>query len=415
MNYYKHLTKENRNDIELGINEHFSFTKISRMIDKDRTTIAKEIKRNRIKHIPKNPYGRNINHCKYKFKCGKSTCDEKKYCYYEEICPRLLKPPYVCNKCYDSRNCKKNRYYYFADKAHEKYLLTLSESRQGINISEYELAMIDKKISPLLKNNKLPINHVYSNNRDILPFSKVTFYNYINKNVFTVRNIDLPRKVRYKVRASCEVQTSPKKDKSFRINRTYTDYQKYITAHPNVNIVQMDTVEGAKGGKVFLTLLLVKTNLMLIYLMDYKTTQCVKEKFDFIKRAIGIDNFKKYFEVILTDNGVEFSSPLDIEIDYSTGEILSNVFYCDPNNSWQKGNIEKNHEFIRYVLPKGSSFDELTQDDCNLLMNNINNICRDSLNGKSPYDLTLHMDFLEKLNLYKISPNNVNLSKNLLK
>ena len=45
--------------------------------------------------------------------------------------------------------------------------------------------------------------------------------------------------------------------------------------------------------------------------------------------------------------------------------------------------IEKNHEFIRYILPKGFSFKNITQKDCNLFMNNINSLCRDSLNGKS--------------------------------
>ena len=177
----------------------------------------------------------------------------------------------------------------------------------------------------------------------------------------------------------------------------------------------MDTVEGVIGGKVFLTLLFVKTNLMLIYLMDNKTTECVKKIFVYLKSSIGIENYKKYFEVILTDNGSEFSNPNDIEIDYNTGEIISKLFYCNPNSSWQKGDIEKNHEFIRYVLPKGISFDYLTQEDTNLLMNHINNTYRVSLGGKSPYDCSAHMDFLEKLSLRKISPSLVNLSPNLLK
>ena len=107
--------------------------------------------------------------------------------------------------------------------------------------------------------------------------------------------------------------------------------------------------------------------------------------------------------------------PTDVEVDNDTGELVANLFYCDANASWQKGNIEKNHEFIRYVLPKGSSFNDLTQDDVNLLMNHINNTCRNSLDKKSPYDLTLHMNFLKKLNLYKISPKDINLSPNLLK
>ena len=415
MSSFVHLSEENRNNIETFINQGFSFTKIAKAIDKDRTTIAKEIKRNRIKRIPKNN-NRFIsrNFCIHKKACGKQNCNPNKTCYIESICYKLTKPPYVCNCCPSKQHCRNIKYYYFSNYAHKNYLSTLSVSRQGINISEHDIVLIDKEISPLLKDNNQPINHIYTYKRDILPFSKVTFYNYINKNVFTFRNIDLPRKVKYKPRQSTETP-KVKTNKKCRINRTYLDYQNYIANHPNANIVQMDTVEGIIGGKVFLTILFVKTNLMLIYLLDNQTTACVKNVFEYIKKTIGIDNYKKYFEVVLTDNGSEFSNPLDIEIDYSTGEIVSNLFYCDPNASWQKGDIEKNHEFIRYVLPKGTSFDNLTQDDANLLMNHINSTCRVFLDGKSPYDSSLHMSFLKNLNLKKIPPSLVNLSPKLLK
>lgn len=72
MNNYKHLSEENRNDIETYINQGFSFSKISKILEKDRTTIAKEIKRNRIKRIPKNNsrfISRNL--CIHKKICGK--------------------------------------------------------------------------------------------------------------------------------------------------------------------------------------------------------------------------------------------------------------------------------------------------------------------------------------------------------
>lgn len=416
MNNRKHLTEDNRYDIELYINEGFSFTKISKIINKDRTTISKEIKRNRTKKVPKNNSNSILrNFCVHKPYCGKLDCTPSKSCYIESICPKLKKPPYVCNPCSRKRVCKLIKYYYYSNLAQKSYLQTLSESRTGINLTEDEIALIDKEISPLLLNNKQPINHIYTYKKEILPFSKTTFYSYIDKNVFTFRNIHLPRKVKLKPRHTNNFTVVIKKDKHCRENRTYEDYQKYITSHPNANIVQMDTVEGTKGGKVLLTLLFVRNNLMLIYLLDNKDTQCVSSIFNYIKQSIGIDNFMKYFEVILTDNGSEFSNPISIEVDEETGEIISNVFYCDPGKSWQKGNIEKNHEYIRYILPKGTSFDNLTQDDISLLMDNINSTCRDSLNGKSPYDLTPHTNFLNNLNLHKISPSKVNLSKNLLK
>ena len=180
----------------------------------------------------------------------------------------------------------------------------------------------------------------------------------------------------------------------------------------------MDTVEGRKGGKVFLTLLFRESKFMLIYLMENKTMKCVEEAFKKIKEAVGIEIFKKVFEVILTDNGSEFFNPISIEKDEENEKIVSHVFYCDPGASWQKGAIEKNHEYIRYILPKGSSFDELTQEKANILMSNINSTSRDILNGQTPYNailLKLDEEIVNKLGVIKIQTDEVNLSPKLLK
>ena len=57
------------------------------------------------------------------------------------------------------------------------------------------------------------------------------------------------------------------------------------------------------------------------------------------------------------------------------------IFYCEPGRSDQKGSCDVNHELIRRVLPKGISFDNLTQEDINLLMS------RKKLNNSSPLEL----------------------------
>ena len=108
----------------------------------------------------------------------------------------------------------------------------------------------------------------------------------------------------------------------------------------------------------------------------------------------------------------------NIEYIQSTGEYITHLFFCDPHMSCQKGMIEKNHEFIRYILPKGSSFKTITQEDCNLFANNINSLCRDSLNGKSPYEAMLFLcdeSILEVLNCSYIKPDEVILNDSLLK
>lgn len=189
--------------------------------------------------------------------------------------------------------------------------------------------------------------------------------------------------------------------------------------HPDFNIVEMDTVEGLKDeNDCFLTLLWRKSKFMLIFKLESQTSEEVSRIFNILQTLIPYDDYKRLFEVILTDNGHEFFDVLNIECMHSTGEQVTKLFFCDPHMSCQKGMIEKNHEFIRYILPKGSSFKNITQEDCDLFMNNINSLCRDSLNGKSPYEAMLFLCdeyVLKSLNCYYIKPDEVILNDSLLK
>ena len=157
---------------------------------------------------------------------------------------------------------------------------------------------------------------------------------------------------------------------------------------------------------------------MLIYLLPYKQSKYVTEVFNNLKKDLGTDEFKRLFEVILTDNGTEFSDPQSIEIDVNTGEKISNLFYCDPNCSWQKGSIEKNHEFIRYILPKGTSFAFLNQEKCFKMASHINSFPRVSLNNECPYDFSLKFikyENMKKFNIKKIDYDDIDLTSKLFK
>jgi IS30 family transposase len=308
-------------------------------------------------------------------------------------------------------------YYYYSKFANDEYSEKLRTARYGINLSKEEAYDIDTLITPLIKEKHQSINHIYANHPDEISFSRATMYNYIDLGVFSFRNIDLPRKVKYKKRKENERQRI-RRETAIRKGRTYEDFKEYIGKHPECSIVEMDTVEGTKGGKVFLTLLFRQSKFMLIYLMENKTMECVEKAFKEIKKKLGIEIYERLFEVILTDNGSEFFNPMSIEKEKDTEKIISHVFYCDPGASWQKGAIEKNHEFIRYVLPKGSSFNELTQEKTNILMSSINSTSRDSLNGKTPYEailLKMNKELIEKLGVIKVKADEVNLSPKLLK
>lgn len=179
----------------------------------------------------------------------------------------------------------------------------------------------------------------------------------------------------------------------------------------------MDTVEGTKGGKLFQTFLWPENNLMLIYLIESKEMKNTVGVFDWLEETIGIENFQKMFPVILTDNGCEFADPEAFE-EGITGERRTKLFYCEARHSEQKGELEKNHEYIRYVLPKKTPFDELTQEQVLLLTNHINNTTRPKLHGSTPMKKALQSfdkKTMEKLGLKIIQPDEICLTPDLLK
>lgn len=158
---------------------------------------------------------------------------------------------------------------------------------------------------------------------------------------------------------------------------------------------------------------IVETNFMIIRLLDKKDISSVDNEFTNFKNILGTELYKKGIDIILTDNGIEFYDPIHIEYDLNTGEKLCSVYYCHPNSPDEKPEIEKNHEYIRYVLPKKSSFEHLTKEDIKSLEDNINNIPRDILGGKTPYELTKEKfpELIKKLKSNYIQPDDVTLNK----
>ena len=117
------------------------------------------------------------------------------------------------------------------------------------------------------------------------------------------------------------------------------------------------------------------------------------------------------------DRESEFTNPLAIEFNKGNGR-RTHIFYCDPQRSDQKGGCEVTHEMIRRVLPKKTSFDNLTQDDINLIMSHINSYNRKKLNNQSAHQLFSFInggDILDKLGIKSIPANEINLTPLLLK
>jgi IS30 family transposase len=426
----KHFTLSDRINIERYLDNAYSFKDIGRELNRDCTTIAKEVK----KHISlkrTGGYGKAFNNCLHRFDCKHTyLCDspacKNRYCRFcsrctsvcqdfkEEKCARLAKPPYVCNGCGELRGCRLEKALYSAADAQRQYEALRSESRSGITIDESEAKRLDDFISPLIRKGQ-SIHHICSNNTDTLMCSEKTIYNYIAANIFSARNIDLPRKVRYRPRKK---SADPfKVDKTCRVRRTYEDFVAYMNENLDTPVVEMDSVEGVKGGKVLLTIHFVEPQFMLAFLRDANTSRSVIDIFEKLHRELGAEAFARLFPVLLADNGSEFTNPSAIEFD-SQGNRRTRMFYCDPSAPYQKGAAENNHEMIRRVVPKGYSFNSYSQDDISRMMNHINSYARKKLNDQTPYQAFRFFhgkDILDRLGAVPIPANEVTLKPELIR
>ena len=278
--------------------------------------------------------------------------------------------------------CPLEQRFYRAEKADSEYRKTLSETRSGICLTEEELRQVDHVVSPLIKQHQSP-HHICIHNRDKLMISERTIYTLISTRAISAMNMDLPRKIRFKPRRKKSVF---KVDRQCRVGRDYECFKAFMEKHPDAAVVQLDSVEGIKGGKVLLTVHFVKCEMMLAFLRDSNDSRSVTDIFESLCCTLGADSFSRLFRVLLADNGSEFSNPTAIEFG-SDGVRRAHFFYCDPSAPYQKGSCERNHEFIRCFIPKGKDFGLYSQQDISLMMNHINSYSRNSLGDKCPYDV----------------------------
>ena len=154
-------------------------------------------------------------------------------------------------------------------------------------------------------------------------------------------------------------------------------------------------------------------------LLNEHTAEAVVHAFDVIETVLGLDLFRKIFPVILTDNGMEFTDIAGMERSCTNPpETRTRIFFCEPNRSDQKGACENNHKCIRYIIPKGTSLEPFNQADIDLMMCHINSYARQSLYGKTPFQLAkgvLPEDFFALMGYKEIPADEVNVTPSLLK
>jgi len=122
----------------------------------------------------------------------------------------------------------------------------------------------------------------------------------------------MPRTIRMRPRKN--VSRKLKVDKSCRIGRDFSCFEKYMCDHPDASVRQLDSVGGIKGGAVLLTIHFVEQQLQLAFLRQHNDSQSVIDIFNRLYLELKTDIFMDLFSVIFADNGSEFSNPYAIEL-----------------------------------------------------------------------------------------------------
>lgn len=414
-----HLTESHRIKIEHYLNENYSYRKIAELLNVNVSTISREVKRNIRTYSISNHMV--IVECIHKDNCERLKGSSKsKMCsincpdYELRKCDRFstknAKP--VCNSCPNNAKCKLARKKYIANVANNKYELRII-LRPKIRITQEQFDFINKLFSEKMTKGQ-SISVIYQNHKDEIMISENTVRNYLKRGLLNSNQLDM---IRPRFTANKSVKRRVIKNVDLLNGRTYEDYINY-TKEKDILIVQLDTVVGKLvDNKKILTIHWPSFHFQIGILLEKLSPAFVNNALMELKNKLGLETYKILFQVILTDNGIEFSLLDEIEND-ENGELITKVFFCDPYKSSQKGSCERNHEFIRYVLPKGVSFDNLNQKDVDLIFSHINSTPRNSLGFKTPFELfktAFGIEVLRILNINEINKDDVHLKPELIK
>lgn len=411
-----HLSLEDRKVIQAGLEEGLSKAEIARQLGKSPSTISKEIKTHR-KFKLASAYGRGIAYYCANKGMFKECYGCKKECehFVERICKRRERIG-VCNKCptnSSGHGCALDKYYYYASKAHEEYLYTLRDSREGVNLKTSEMITIAETIAPLL-NRGQSVYQILAGHPEI-DLSVKTMYTYIEAGIFKdygIDNFSLKRQVSMRQRKKLKTRKEPANYEGHK----YEDYLVFREENPTLPATEMDTVYNDAEGPYIQTFIFENTHLMVGILQKEKTSAAMASTLDVMQDLLGQDYYK-LFGLLITDRGPEFEKHDLFEINYETGELRTDIFYCDPQTPSQKPHVENNHNYVRDIIPNGVKLDKITQEDLNTAFSHINSTPRESLNSKTPYEIFEFFygsEILDKLNIRRVNRDEVTLMPYLI-
>ena len=167
------------------------------------------------------------------------------------------------------------------------------------------------------------------------------------------------------------------KDKRGQIrNRVSIDERPAIVAEKTrLGDWEIDTVIGQNHQGALVTIVDRVSKFTLIKKVDSKHAEVVTDA--------TITLLQPYLDKTLTitaDNGKEFAGHETIK-----EQLSANVYFAHPYCSWERGLNENTNGLIRQYFTKGSSFENITDDEVEAVMNKLNHRPRKTLKFKTPH------------------------------
>lgn len=276
---------------------------------------------------------------------------------------------------------------YSAIKAQEEYEEKASAKGPHLKIGKnkelvkkIEKCIVDEKNSPYATIEKLRDDPDYQET----PISLRTLYNYIDQELLlNVSKKDLPRKGKSSKRKYTRVTKRIKDVKAKRID----DRPEEANQRSELGHWEMDCIESGRGkGRACLLVFVERmSRKTLIFKLRSQTQKEVQRLVDQFEKKIGAKRFRSMFKSITVDNGSEFLDWRNLEQSCVSkkGILRTQIYYCHPYHSWERGTNEQVNGHIRRFVPKGCAIAKYSTKDISEIQEWLNTYPRKILNGKS--------------------------------
>lgn len=315
---YTHFTLSERKYLQQLLSEEKSFREIAAILERSPSTISREVNRNKSKYKP-----------------NRKT--DNKYQYNHWRAENL----YIIRRRAQHRRALKpetKEWDYIIEK------LSLFWSPEQI-VNRYELEYGEKTVS----------------------FSTIYRYIYRGELPNINKKFHLRRRGKRQLpRNSCYNTIQP--------DRTVLEWSDEIKSRARIGDWEGDTVHGAVGKGLVVTLVDRRTKYLLIGKLDSKSAKLTEEVMVSLLK-------EKPVKSISLDNGSEFANFREIE-----RRLGAPVYFAEPHKPWQRGTNENTNDILRFFFPKGTNFHQVTDEELAKVAHLINTRPRKSLGWRSPLE-----------------------------